>query len=237
MIPITATHKPQASFFRRRQFRSLEENDSSDETSDSSLGESSSSEEDRSAQQGLPSSSPAVAFRKGTRLANELDSIKLNSVAYAPPRRGIDVKLSLVIIRSRQLLDAASFAELSISLKSLSAALPASSLASGSLGIFAPILFRFVEDLRKEVSRERSREWREGISSRNATALVGLAQRWDSVKGKGKERELEWVKVVMRQIQSVSISNPFVLYFSLIRRCRSTILRAWSEMIQSERRY
>ena len=209
MIPITAIRNPQASFFRRRQFRSLEESEeSTDESSgDSSLGESSSSEEERS-QPTLVSTAPAVAVRKGLRNEFELNG-NGNAIAgggYVPPRRGIDLKLSLAIARSRQLLDTTSFAELSISLKSLAACLPTSSLVSTStLGVFAPILHRLVRDLRREVRRERSREVRETMGSRDATALVGLAQRWDDGKGKGKEGELEWVRVVTRQVQSVRI--------------------------------
>lgn len=235
MIPITAIRKPQASFFRRRQFRSLEESDESkDESSgDSSLGESSSSEEERSAP-ALVSTAPAVAVRRGVK--NERNDGDLAG-GYVPPRRGIDIKLSLAIIRSRQLLDTASFAELSVSLKSLAACLPTSSLVScTTLGVFAPILYRLVGDLRKQVRKERSREMREGMGSRDATALVGLAQRWDGGKGKGKGGELEWVRVVTRQVQSVRIFRSSLCSFAEFTR-RSISLAAWKETVRRRRGY
>lgn len=220
MLPITATSKPQASFFRRRQFRGLESDESEDDSSDSSLSESSSSEEEqRFSQAQLVSSAPAVAVR-GRIGGGELGN------SYTPPRRGIDIKLSLAIMRSRQLLESSSFAELSVSLKSLAACLPSSSLSptSHSLGVFAPILFRLVVDLRAEVGRERTKEWREGISSRDATALVGLTQRWDGAKAKGKE--LEWVRVVSRLVQAVSFLFPLFDMLLIFRPSRSSCLRA-----------
>ncbi|GAA5833367.1 hypothetical protein JCM5353_008429 [Sporobolomyces roseus] len=126
-----------------------------------------------------------------------------------------DLKLSLTYLRARQSLTSSSYESLSTSLRTLSSLLPNSSSREAweSIGVFVPILERFVRDLRGTLGREEkaSKEYRKGLNKDDAKALVGLRQRWvggNATEGKGKraikekDAGLDWAQRVQELVKN-----------------------------------
>ena len=181
---------------------------SSSSSSDSDSSSSSSSNYPRRTSWSSTSSSstPFPTASSSTPLPSTPPSVKRS-----------DLKLSLTYLRARQSLLSSSYETLSISLRTLSTLLPSSNSKDAweSIGVFIPILERFVRDLREVLGGDEkgSKEYRKKLGKEDAKALVGLRQRWvggGSTQGKGKsrgkekEKELDWVKRVEELVANVS---------------------------------
>lgn len=232
--PITATYRPHHSFFRRQSSSSsssstttnggtddLYSSSSSSSDSDSDASDSTYSDyphSDHDALDRVSSTMNALARGEGSSNSARLGGGAGSS--HRPPRTPpsgaaqpstgtsqtrAHLKLSLALLRTRQALQAGQFDAVAAALKGLAAALP-SSIAS--LGVFLPILDRLARDLEESLgAADKGKDYRRGLRSEDAKALVALQQRWTkgaSGKGRGKESDVEWVPAVRDIVARVS---------------------------------